>query len=86
MMRKVTLVTAAATAELGNPGLEGGGSGMQGTAAGGLLAQGTAAGGLLAQVTAAGGLLAQVTAALGCRARKGGGRMWSGLLANPSLV
>ena len=75
-MRKVTLVTAAATAELGNPGLEGGGSGMQGTAAGGLLAQGTAAG----------GLLAQVTAALGCRARKGGGRMWSGLLANPSLV
>ena len=66
MMRKVTLVTAAATAELGNPGLEGGGSGMQGTAAGGLLAQGTAA--------------------LGCRARKGGGRMWSGLLANPSLV
>ena len=66
MMRKVTLVTAAATAELGNPGLEGGGSGMQGTAAEGLLAQGTAA--------------------LGCRARKGGGRMWSGLLANPSLV
>ena len=76
MMRKVTLVTAAATAELGNQGLEGGGSGMQGTAAGGLLAQ----------VTAAGGLLAQVTAALGCRARKGGGRMWSDLLANPSLV
>ena len=65
-MRKVTLVTAAATAELGNPGLKGGGSGMQGTAAG--------------------GLLAQVTAALGCRARKGGGRMWSGLLANSSLV
>ena len=76
MMRKVTMVTAAATAELGNPGLEGGGSGMQGTAAGGLLAQ----------VTAEGGLLALVTAALGCRARKGGGRMWSGLLANPSLV
>ena len=33
-----TLGTAVATAELGNPGLEGGGSGMQGTAAGGLLA------------------------------------------------
>ena len=66
MMRKVTLVTAAATAELGNPGLEGDGSGKLGTAAGGLLAQGTAA--------------------LGCRARKGGGRMWSGFLANPSLV
>ena len=61
-----TLGTAAAMAELGNPGLEGGGSGMQGTTAGGLLAQGTVA--------------------LGCRARKGGGRMWNGLLANPSLV
>ena len=43
MMRKVTLVMAAVTAELGNPGLEGGGSGMQGTVAGGLLAQVTAA-------------------------------------------
>ena len=44
-----TLGTAAATAELGNPGLEGGGSGS-------------------------------------FRACWEGGRMWSGLLANPSLV
>ena len=48
-MPKVTLVTAAATAELGNPGLEGGGSGMQGTVAEGLLAQGTAARGCRAR-------------------------------------